>query len=128
MSNEDKKGQTADSRITLARALMASWLNWIKGTPAPIGTMQRAIDYLIANTPDENGDGKGDGRISIADASFVVPSSSSLWTGSCNTATACKGYQGPGAETLKNILDQFNNVGLTTAQATAERTLWQSLQ
>lgn len=103
--NTDKLAQQQDSRIILARALLASWLNFAKNTPAPVGTMQQAINFLIAFTPDENlvKDGRGDGRISSLD-NMAVPSSSSAWSGPCNTATACNGYQGPGGEALKNIV------------------------
>jgi uncharacterized repeat protein (TIGR01451 family) len=105
--------QTApqDTRATLARSLDASWLNYLAVNPAPTGDMSQAIAWLQKYTPDENGDGKGDGNLSLQASTYAIPASSPAWSNGTNT------YNGlPTGEVLKNKLDSYNNTGLFGTQ------------
>jgi hypothetical protein len=96
-----------DVRYTLARSLVASSLNRQAVNPAPTGDMTQAITWLKTYTPDENGDGKGDGNLSLQASSYRVPASSPAWSNATNT------YNGlPTGELLNNKLDYYNNTGL----------------
>ena len=97
-----------DVRYTIDRALVASWLNYLAVNPAPTGDMSQAITWLQRSTPDENGDGKGDGNLSSSQSlPLRVLASSPAWANPTNT------YNGlPTGEVLKNKLDSYNNTGL----------------
>jgi len=100
-----------DRRYTLDRALVASWLNYLAVNPAPTGEMSQAIAWLQKYTPDENGDGKGDGNLSLQASTYAIPASSPAWSNQTNT------YNGlPTGEVLKNKLDSYNNTGLFGTQ------------
>ncbi|MEG4632713.1 hypothetical protein QUB56_24495 [Microcoleus sp. AR_TQ3_B6] len=99
--------QQQDRRYTLDRSLIASWLNYLAVNPAPTGDMSQAIMWLQRSTPDENGDGKGDGNLSLQASTYRVPASSPAWSNLSNT------YNGlPTGEVLNNKLDSYNNTGL----------------
>jgi hypothetical protein len=93
------------------RALVASWLNYLAVNPAPTGDMNQAITWLQKYTPDENGDGKGDGNLSLQASTYKMAASSPAWANATNT------YNGlPTDEVLKNKLDSYNNTGLFGTQ------------
>jgi len=104
--NANQKVQQ-DVRYTIDRSLVASWLNYLAVNPAPYGDMNQAIAWLQTYTPDENGDGKGDGNLSLQASTYRVPASSPAWSNATNT------YNGlPTGELLNNKLDSYNNTGL----------------
>jgi len=106
----DQKVQQ-DVRYTIDRSLVASWLNYLAVNPAPTGDMNQAIIWLQKYTPDENGDGKGDGNLSLQASTYRVPASSPAWSNATNT------YNGlPTGEVLNNKLDSYNNTGLFGTQ------------
>ena len=96
-----------DRRYTLDRSLVASWLNYLAVNPAPTGDMNQAIIWLQRYTPDENGDGKGDGNLSLQASTYRVPASSLAWSSGTNTHNGL-----PTGEVLNNKLDSYNNTGL----------------
>jgi hypothetical protein len=96
-----------DVRYTIDRALIASWLNYLAVNPAPTGDMSQAITWLQRSTPDENGDGKGDGNLTLQSSNFRVLASSPAWANTTNTFNGL-----PTGEVLKNKLDSYNNTGL----------------
>jgi len=96
-----------DVRYTIDRALVASWLNYLAVNPAPTGDMSQAITWLQRSTPDENGDGKGDGNLSLQASTYRVLASSPAWANATNTFNGL-----PTGEVLKNKLDSYNNTGL----------------
>jgi len=96
-----------DRRYTLDRSLVASWLNYLAVNPAPTGDMNQAIAWLQRHTPDENGDGKGDGNLSLQVSTYRVPASSLAWSSGTNTHNGL-----PTGEVLNNKLDSYNNTGL----------------
>jgi hypothetical protein len=100
-----------DRRYTIDRSLVASWLNYLAVNPAPTGDMNQAIAWLQKYTPDENGDGKGDGNLTLQASTYRVPASSPAWSNGTNT------YNGlPTGEVLNNKLDYYNNTGLFGTQ------------
>jgi hypothetical protein len=100
-----------DRRYTIDRSLVASWLNYLAVNPAPTGDMNQAITWLQTYTPDENGDGKGDGNLSLQASTYRVPASSPAWSNATNT------YNGfPTGESIHNKLDSYNNTGLFGTQ------------
>jgi len=100
-----------DVRYTIDRALVASWLNYLAVNPAPTGDMSQAIAWLQRSTPDENGDGKGDGNLSLQASTYKIAASSPAWANATNI------YNGlPTGEVLKNKLDSYNNTGLFGTQ------------
>jgi uncharacterized repeat protein (TIGR01451 family) len=100
-----------DVRYTIDRALIASWLNYLAVNPAPTGDMSQAITWLQRSTPDENGDGKGDGNLTLQSSNFRVLASSPAWANTTNTFNGL-----PTGEVLKNKLDAYNNTGLFGTQ------------
>ncbi|MEG3919857.1 hypothetical protein QUA07_12035 [Microcoleus sp. T3_A4] len=103
--NANQKVQQ-DVRYTIDRSLVASWLNFLAVNPAPTGDMNQAITWLQTYTPDENGDGKGDGNLSLQASTFRVPASSPAWANATNT------YNGlPTGEAINGKLDYYNNTG-----------------
>jgi hypothetical protein len=106
----DQKVQQ-DVRYTIDRSLVASWLNYLAVNPAPTGDMNQAIAWLQKYTPDENGDGKGDGNLSLQASTYKIAASSPAWANANNT------YNGlPTGEVLNNKLDSYNNTGLFGTQ------------
>ena len=106
----DQKVQQ-DVRYTLDRSLCASWLNYLAVNPAPTGDMNQAISWLQKYTPDENGDGKGDGNLTLQASTYKIAASSPAWANANNT------YNGlPTGEVLHNKLDSYNNTGLFGTQ------------
>jgi hypothetical protein len=69
--------------------------------------MSQAITWLQRSTPDENGDGKGDGNLSLQASTYRVLASSPAWANATNTFNGL-----PTGEVLKNKLDSYNNTGL----------------
>jgi uncharacterized repeat protein (TIGR01451 family) len=96
-----------DRRYTIDRSLVASWLNYLAVNPAPTVDMNQAITWLQTHTPDENGDGKGDGNLSLQASTYRVPASSPAWSNTTNTHNGL-----PTGEVLNNKLDYYNNTGL----------------
>jgi len=96
-----------DRRYTIDRSLVASWLNYLAVNPAPTVDMNQAITWLQRHTPDENGDGKGDGNLSLQASTYRVPASSPAWSNTTNTHNGL-----PTGEVLNNKLDYYNNTGL----------------
>jgi hypothetical protein len=102
--------QQQDVRHLIERSLCASWLNNLAVNPAPILDMNKTITWLQTYTPDENGDGNGDGNLSL-------PSSDAMLGSSPAWANATNLYNGsPTGEVLKNRLDYYNNTGLFAPQ------------
>jgi uncharacterized membrane protein len=98
----DQKTQQ-DKRYTLDRSLVASWLNYLAVNPAPQGDMNQAIQWIQQYTTDENGDGKGDGNLTLGTS---VPASSQAWS---NSSDVFNGL--PTGEILNAKLDYYNNTG-----------------
>ena len=98
----DQKTQQ-DKRYTLDRSLVASWLNYLAVNPAPQGDMNQAIQWIQEYTKDENGDGKGDGNLTLGTS---VPASSQAWA---NPSDVFNGL--PTGEILNAKLDYYNNTG-----------------
>jgi hypothetical protein len=107
----DQKAQQ-DARYIIDRSLVASWLNFLAVNPAPTGDMNQAIAWLQKYTPDENGDGKGDGNLSLQASTYKIAASSPAWANANNT------YNGlPTGEVLNKKLDDYNNTGLFGTQS-----------
>ncbi|MEP6582071.1 DUF11 domain-containing protein [Microcoleus vaginatus GB2-A3] len=103
--NANQKVQQ-DVRYTIDRSLVASWLNFLAVNPAPTGDMNQAIAWLQKYTPDENGDGKGDGNLSLQASTYKMAASSPAWANATNT------YNGlPTGEVINGKLDYYNNTG-----------------
>ncbi len=100
--NADKKAQE-DKRYTLGRSLVASWLNYLAGNPAPLGDMNQAIQWLQTYTPDQNGDNIGDGDVTLGAA---VRASSAAWSDPADIYNRL-----PTGEILNAKLDYYNNTG-----------------
>jgi len=99
----------SDVRYTLARSLVASWLNHLAGNPVDTAIandvdarvlINRGITWLQTYTPDENRDGKGDGMLSKLSgiSSPYMKASHTAWT------TA-----GTGGSAINSGLDNYNN-------------------
>ncbi|MGG5823335.1 DUF7507 domain-containing protein [Falsiroseomonas sp. HW251] len=124
-----------DARYILDRHLVATWLNYMAGNPldAPDATKTDARDlvdwsvaWLKARTPDENGDGAGDGNLVLDAATWKTASSSNAWVkgidggdgGSGITNYTAAGLHGfdpakdiPAGSLLSGLLDEYNNNG-----------------
>jgi hypothetical protein len=98
----DQKTQQ-DKRYTLDHSLVASWLNYLAVNPAPQGDMNQAIQWIQNYTKDENGDGKGDGNLTLGTS---VPASKEAWA---NPSDVFNGL--PTGEILNAKLDYYNNTG-----------------
>ncbi|MBC4017829.1 SdrD B-like domain-containing protein, partial [Siccirubricoccus deserti] len=107
----------ADARFILDRALVATWLNYLAGNPLtdPANNpaifdakdaVTQGITWLQRHSADENGDGMGDGSLSLSASSWKVAASSAAWNSTANGIT--------GGETIKNWLDEYNNDGTLT--------------
>jgi len=96
-----------DRRYTLDRSLVASWLNFLAVNPAPYGDMTQAITWLQTHTPDENGDGKGDGNLTLQASTYRVLASSPAWSSGTNIHNGL-----PTGESIHNKLDYYNNTGM----------------
>ncbi|MEQ8959525.1 MAG: hypothetical protein RLP02_16660, partial [Coleofasciculus sp. C2-GNP5-27] len=68
-----QKVQKDDKRYTLDRSLIASWLNNLAFNPAPIDDINDGIAWIQEHTPDENGDGVGDGNLILGASTYAVP-------------------------------------------------------
>jgi len=100
-----------DVRYTIDRSLVASWLNYLCVNPAPTEEMNQAIALLQTYTPDENGDGKGDGNLSLEAPTYAMLASSPAWSNGTPT------YNGlPTGEVLNGKLDSYNNTELFRTQ------------
>jgi uncharacterized repeat protein (TIGR01451 family) len=101
----------SDVRYTLARSLVASWLNHLAGNPVDTAAtndvdarllINRGITWLQTYTPDENTpkDGKGDGMLSKLStlSSPYMKASNTAWT-TANT----------GGKAINTGLDNYNN-------------------
>ena len=128
--NPDKN----DVRYTLARNVVASWLNHLAGNPLDTAAtndkdaryyLKEGINWLQALSPDENGDKKGDGSLSGLNAVVTSPaiaSNSSFWNGPgaiTSAASLPTAYRGntsvaygigidPGS-VISTALDNYNN-------------------
>jgi len=105
-SQQPDKG---DVRYTLARSLVASWLNYMAGNPVDTAStsdkdarvwINQGITWLQTYTPDENKDGKGDGILSKLStvSSPYMKSSNTAWS---NTTS--------GGSVINTNLDNYNN-------------------
>ncbi|WP_270935706.1 SdrD B-like domain-containing protein [Falsiroseomonas oryzae] len=104
----------SDARFILDRQLLATWLNYMAGNPLTDPSndpsvrdardaVDFAIDWLQRHTPDENGDGAGDGSLTLNASSFRVPSSATAWNSTLGGI--------PAGNTIKDWLDEYNNGG-----------------
>jgi hypothetical protein len=87
-----------DTRFTLGRSLVASWLNYLAGNPIA-SALEQGIQWLQALTPDENGDNKGDGYIrglSGVESAYspAIASGSTAWNESILTMGLPSPYSG----------------------------------
>lgn len=107
----------SDARFILDRALIATWLNYMAGNPLTDAAnnsavfdardaVNHAINWLQRETPDENGDGRGDGSLTLHASSFRVASSSADWNSTVGGI--------PGGNRIKDWLDEYNNFGTVT--------------
>ncbi|NES68259.1 MAG: DUF11 domain-containing protein, partial [Okeania sp. SIO2D1] len=116
-----------DKRYTLGRSLNASWLNYLAGNPAPTDDITDGIQWLQTLTPDEDGDGKGDGALEDLVAGIDSPpiaASSGFWNSGINGPISSLpspydqniGMEGalplPAGNDIHGILDDYNNNGL----------------
>jgi hypothetical protein len=100
-----------DVRYTIDRSLVASWLNYLAVNPAPTEDMNQAIALLQTYTPDENGDGKGDGNLSLQASTYAIPASSPAWSNATQIYN-----EFPTGESIHNKLDSYNNTGMFGTQ------------
>jgi hypothetical protein len=109
--NSSRQPDKSDVRYTLARSLVASWLNYVAGNPVDTAAsndvdarvlINRGITWLQTYTPDENTpkDGKGDGMLS------KLSSVSSPYMKSSNTAWTTASI---GGNAIHTGLDNYNN-------------------
>ncbi len=116
-----------DKRYTLGRSLNASWLNYLAGNPAPTDDITDGIQWLQTLTPDEDGDGKGDGALEDLVTGIDSPpiaASSGFWNGGIDSPISSLpspydqnvGMEGalplPAGNEIHGILDDYNNNGL----------------
>jgi hypothetical protein len=130
--NPSRNPDKNDIRYTLARDVIASWLNYAAGNPIDTAApsdkdtryyLREGINWLQALTPDENGDRKGDGSLSKLNpliSSPAVTSKSSVWNNSfaspvglplpysANTGVSYLGGIDAG-NAIHNALDDYNN-------------------
>jgi uncharacterized repeat protein (TIGR01451 family) len=97
-----------DVRYTLARSLVASWLNYQAGNPIDTAAsgdrdarfwINQGISWLQTYTPDENHDGKGDGMLS----KLTTLSSPSMKANNTNWTNA-----NLGGNVINTNLDAYN--------------------
>ncbi len=124
-----------DVRYTLARDLVATWLNFLSGNPIDtvvVGDkdtkyyIQEGIDWLQALTPDENTpkDGKGDGALNQLTnstvSSPVITAGSSYWNSGISSASGLPSpynlntsviYPVDAGNAIHTALDNYNNTG-----------------
>jgi uncharacterized repeat protein (TIGR01451 family) len=108
--NSSQQPDKNDVRYTIARSLVASWLNYVAGNPVDTAAtndvdarvlINRGITWLQTYTPDENRDGKGDGMLSKLSSSIsntAMKASNTAWT-TANT----------GGNAIHTGLDNYNN-------------------
>ncbi|MCO6417883.1 hypothetical protein JYK14_17185, partial [Siccirubricoccus sp. KC 17139] len=107
----------ADVRYILDRALVASWLNYLAGNPITDAANSSAvfdardaiaqgITWLTRTTKDENGDGRGDGSLTLSASSTKVSGSASAWNYASDGIAAGK--------MIEDWLDEYNNYGTVT--------------
>ncbi len=113
---------TNDVRYTLARNVVAAWLNHLAGNPIDTAAtndkdaryfLNEGIHWLQALTPDEGSDRKGDGSLTGS----TIAASSSLWNGPGLINSATAPYAGNTAVTygiepgsvISTALDNYNN-------------------
>ncbi|WP_446346317.1 beta strand repeat-containing protein [Coleofasciculus sp. F4-SAH-05] len=101
-----KKVEKNDKRYTLDRSLIASWLNNLAFNPAPIDDINDGIAWIQEHTPDENGDGVGDGNLILGASTYAVPASSDFW----NEEDLVAGL--PSGNSIHTALDNYNNFGI----------------
>jgi uncharacterized repeat protein (TIGR01451 family) len=101
-----KKVEKNDKRYTLDRSLIASWLNNLAFNPAPIDDINNGIAWIQEHTPDENGDGVGDGNLILGASTYAVPASSDFW----NEEDLVAGL--PSGNSIHTALDNYNNFGI----------------
>ncbi|MBD2158600.1 DUF11 domain-containing protein [Leptolyngbya sp. FACHB-16] len=95
-----------DKRYTLDRSLVASWLNFLAFNPAPTNDINNGIAWIQAHTPDENGDGIGDGKLTSGTS---VRASDPAWSASSGIHNGL-----PTGSVINMVLDNYNN-GLLSA-------------
>jgi hypothetical protein len=122
-----------DKRYTLARSLVASWLNYLAGNPIDTANptdkdtryqINEAIDWLQALTPDENGDKKGDGALAGLTGSSVnspaIAASSTYWNSGISSTSglpnpynlnSAVNYPVDAGNAIHTALDKYNNTG-----------------
>ncbi|MBK1657556.1 SdrD B-like domain-containing protein [Paracraurococcus ruber] len=126
LSSSDNAGGQ-DARLILDRALVATWLNFLAGNPVrdqannaavfdARDAVDQGIDWLRRYTPDETGDGFGDGSVTLNANTFKVPSSATAWTSTVSGLTA--------GNTIKNWLDEYNNGGTITYNGVKTTIAW----
>jgi hypothetical protein len=103
-----------DARYILGRQLVAAWMNVLAGNTYDTGfasikqDIANGVVWLKNATPNEGGDAAGDGSLTVA-GSTRLPSSDSRWsTALANPANGAGRYYG---ESIKNVLDYYNNTG-----------------
>ena len=123
--DSSKQPDRGDVRYTLARSLTASWLNYVAGNPVDTASttdkdarvwINQGITWLqqLKITPDENGDGLGDGMLSkLADAtgqkaitSPYIKARDSRWTSS---SLSIGTTSISGGNIINSNLDAYNN-------------------
>jgi hypothetical protein len=110
-----------DSRYSMAKQLIASWLDVIAGNSydTGIGSIKQditnAIVWLQNATPAETGAGAGgqdaigDGSLTVNAAAFRLPSSNSRWSTPLGNPSSGSGrFYG---SQIKDVLDYYNNTG-----------------
>jgi hypothetical protein len=130
-SSMHPKGGQKDERYTLARDVVASWLNYLAGNPIDTANptdkdaryyINEGVDWLQALTPDENTpkDGKGDGALSQMTGSTVISprvngqfwntgiASAAVLPGPYNLNTAA-GFPIDAGNVIHTQLDRYNN-------------------
>ena len=107
---------SGDSRYTVAKHLIASWLNVIAGNEyTQIQTdINNGIQWLQNSTPAETGRGAGgkdaigDGSLTLNASSRAISGTDSRWNTSLGSVSGTKMHYG---SQINGVLDYYNNEG-----------------
>jgi hypothetical protein len=106
-----------DSRYILTKQLIASWLNVLAGNPYSVGTnsiqpeITNGVKWLQKATADENGDGLGDGNLTLQPSTYRLPSSNARWSTTLSPTNSLNGTTSAYGASIKNVLAYYNETG-----------------
>ncbi|HEY9811205.1 MAG TPA: hypothetical protein V6D13_17910 [Halomicronema sp.] len=111
------KTDIIDTRYYVAGNLTAAWLNYLSGNPVDAQSINNGVQWLQLLTPDENGDGKGDGytegdgylwlmgNSTLNRLSPPVLETATAWT------TGISNPLVPSGQSISAALDNYNTTG-----------------